>query len=150
MYVITIMKRHTVCSKKLRQFPSWMAVESSPMYFVWRECTFQLSTVNLLAAILMPYSIILFYEHSTLKLWCEILVELGKKLSFQLFCTRRLNYNIVLKLQITFNLRLSAAKNTYYIEKKLQVKVVQNWISYKKVRERVCLYHSPSPSELGD
>ncbi len=87
------------------------------MYFIWREYTFQMSTVNLLAAILMPYSIKLFYEHSTLKLWCEILVPQGKKYSFEHFCTRWLKYSIVLKLQITFNSWLNATKSTHYIEK---------------------------------
>ncbi len=126
-----------------------------------------------------------------------------QKLSFQLFCTRRLKYYILLKLQITFILGLNAAKNTHpkktfewklfgnefrtkksenaylhlppewsqvtrkidmveilyctkpanYIhfrgqccrkytshqKKKLRIKVVQNWISYKKVCERICL-----------
>ncbi len=37
-----------------------------------------------------------------------------------------LKYYIVLKMQITFNLGLSAAKNTHYIKKKLQIKVVFN------------------------
>ncbi len=56
------------------------------------------------------------------------------------------NYYSEGKQKITFNLGLNAAKNTHGIKKKLQIKVVQNWISYKKVRECMCL--SPPGVEL--
>ncbi len=39
-----------------------------PMYFKRSERNFEMCTVNLLGVILMPYSVRLFYEHSTLKL----------------------------------------------------------------------------------
>ncbi len=81
----------------------------------------------------------MFYEHSALKLWLKILFPQGKKLSFQHFCTSWLKYNIVLKWQITFNLGLNVAKTTHPIKKKLWLEVVQNWISYKKVRKHIWL-----------
>ncbi len=84
---------------------------------MWRECNIQMRTVNLLVAILMPYLVRLFYEHSTLKLLLEILLSEGKKSNFQGFCIRWFKYYIVLKLQITFNLGLNAAENTHLIKK---------------------------------
>ncbi len=53
----------------------------------------------------------------------------------------------VQKWEIRFTLWLNAAKNMHYMKKKLRMKVVQNWISYKKVRERI--YLSPPRVELG-
>ncbi len=47
------------------------------------------------------------------------------------------SYNVQ-KWEIRFTLELNAAKNMYYI-KKVSNKVVQNWISYKKLRKGVCL-----------
>ncbi len=51
-------------------------------------------------------------------------------------------------LQIAFYIQFRApAKSTHYLlQKKLQLKVVQNWISYRKVCERICL--SPQGAEL--
>ncbi len=46
-------------------------------------------------------------------------------------------YNVQ-KWKMWFTLGLSDAENTQYI-KKLQIKVVRNWILYKKVTERICL-----------
>ncbi len=46
-----------------------------------------------------------------------------------------------------FTLQLTDAKNTYFIKKKLQIKIVQNSISYKKLSESVCL--PPSGVEAG-
>ncbi len=89
-------------------------------------------TVNLLVAILMTYSIRLFYKHSTLKLWCKILVPQGIKLNFQHFRTRWLKYNIVLKLKIAFNLGLNTAKNMHYIEKSLKSKLFRIEFCRKK------------------
>ncbi len=58
-----------------------------------------------------------------------------------------LKYNIMLKRENIFNLGLNTAKNMYHIQKKLQIKVVWNWILYKKVHERICLSAAtPSPS----
>ncbi len=51
------------------------------------------------------------------------------------------------KWESIFSLWLNAAKNTHRIKKKLKIKVVQNWISYKKVHERICL--SPPGMEPG-
>ncbi len=48
-------------------------------------------------------------------------------------------YYYVWKWQITYKLELNAAKNTHHIKKMLKIKVVRNWISYKKVCERICL-----------
>ncbi len=45
----------------------------------------------------------------------------------------------------TFNLRLNVVKSTHHM--KLQIKVVQNWILYKKVCKSIC--PSPSRVELG-
>ncbi len=56
-----------------------------------------------------------------------------------------LKYYIVLKQEITFNLGLNYQKYASH-QKKLQIKVVWNWISYKKVRECICL--SPFGVEL--
>ncbi len=39
-----------------------------------------------------------------------------------------------------FTLGLKATKNTHCIKKKLRIKVVKNWILYKKFRERICLF----------
>ncbi len=38
---------------------------------------------------------------------------------------RQLKYYVVLKLQITINLGLNAARNAHHIEKTLQIKVIQ-------------------------
>ncbi len=72
----------------------------------------------------------------------------GKKWSFQYFCTRWLKYYIVLKLQITFNLILSAAKNTHPIKKALN-KIYSELNFIRKICEhmRICL--SPLRVELG-
>ncbi len=131
---------HMVCAKMLCQFPCWSAKELSPMYFKWCEHNFQMRTVNLLVVILMPYMVKLFYEHSTLKLWLKILLPRGKKSNFQHFWTMWLKYYIVLKWQITLNFGLTS--------KKCGIKVVRNWILYKKVCERLCL--SPHRVEIGD
>ncbi len=56
-----------------------------------------------------------------------------------------LKYNIVLKLQITFNLGLLT--KIRITSKKGSKRVVRNWILYKKVRQRICL--SPNRAELG-
>ncbi len=50
-----------------------------------------------------------------------------------------LKYYYVLKQESRFTLELNAAENTNYIKKLLQIKVVENKISYKKVRGCVCL-----------
>ncbi len=55
-------------------------------------------------------------------------------------------YIILLKLQMTLHLGFDAMKNTHF-QKKLHIKVVQIWISYKKVPERMCL--SPYRAEPG-
>ncbi len=57
-----------------------------------------------------------------------------------------LKYN-VLKQENRLKLWIFIAKNTDY-EKKPEVKVVENSISYKKLRGRTCL--SPLRMELGD
>ncbi len=97
--------------------PCRTAKNSSPIYFIWCECNIQMRTVNLLVDILMTYLVRLFYEHSTLKLLLKILLSLSKKSSFERFCTRWLKYYIALKLQVTFNLGLNAAKNKHPIKK---------------------------------
>ncbi len=51
------------------------------------------------------------------------------------------------KREIRFTLGLNVAKKYSLHQKKLRVKVVQNWISYKKVRKRICL--SPPLVEPG-
>ncbi len=43
-----------------------------------------------------------------------------------------------------FTLGLNAAANTYFIKKKLQIKIVQNSFSYKKLSGCIC----PSLSEV--
>ncbi len=56
-----------------------------------------------------------------------------------------LKYNIVLKLQIIFNLGL--LPKIRITSKKASMTIVQNWISYRKVRECICL--SPHRAKLG-
>ncbi len=50
----------------------------------------------------------------------------------------------VLKWQIIFKLGLNTAKNTYHIKKKLQIKVVWNWISYKRSSSAYVYFFSSS------
>ncbi len=104
--------------------------------------------VNLLMAILMPYLVRSFYEHSTPKLLLKILLPQSKKLSFQRFCTKWLKYYTVLKLQNYIQSRAQCCQKYASYQKNLQIKVVRNWISYKKVPERIRL--SPPRVELGD
>ncbi len=73
------------CAKKLRQFPCWITKNLPSMYVIWCEHNFQMRIANLLVAILLPYLVRLFYEHSTLKLWLKILLSQGKKIEFSTF-----------------------------------------------------------------
>ncbi len=68
-------------------------------------------------------------------------VELGGSKNWQV-------WSIVLKgkSKLRSTLGLNAAKNTHRIKKKLQIKVVRNWISSKKVRDCIC---QSSPEKLG-
>ncbi len=65
---------------------------------------------------------------------------------------RRLQRSVCLKSytvqkeEVRFTLELNIVKNMRYMKKKFRIKVVQNWILYKKVRERICL--SPPRVEL--
>ncbi len=56
-----------------------------------------------------------------------------------LYCTEMSNY-----IQIR-----ATAKNMRHIKKKLQIKVIWNWILYKKVCERICLFPLHPPWSQG-
>ncbi len=61
----TVTKQHIECAKKLRRFPCWMAKNSSPMYFIWRECNFEMRDCQSL----------LEYKAVNVKRQCRIFVE---------------------------------------------------------------------------
>ncbi len=86
----------------------------------------------------MPDSVRSFNEHSTVKLWCEILVSHIKNSSFQHFCIRCLRQYCTETVNY-IQFRAPNCRKYALHQKTLQMKIVQNWISYKKVPERIYL-----------